>query len=181
MSKVLIAVSALAFTLSLAACNKETPAAAPAAAPEAKADTTADSQAIRDGETAWAKDWEAKDADKIVSHYAPDAVLLIANMPAVKGSDAIKGSIGGMLKDPHLSLTFAPTAVVVAKGGDLAYTQGVYTMTYSDPKSKATLIEKGKYVTVYQKQPDGSWKAVEDIDNEDAPATPAPAETPAKT
>jgi uncharacterized protein (TIGR02246 family) len=132
-------------------------------------DITADSQAIRDRETAWVKDWQAKDADKIVSHYAPDGVLLIADSPAMKGSDTIKGGIGGMLKDPHLSLTFAPTAVVIAKGGDIAYTQGVYTMTYSDPKSKATLIEKGKYVTVYQKQPDGTWMAVEDIDNEDAP------------
>jgi uncharacterized protein (TIGR02246 family) len=136
-------------------------------------DITADSQAIRDRETAWVKDWQAKDADKIVSHYAPDGVLLIADSPAMKGSDTIKGGIGGMLKDPHLSLTFAPTAVVVAKGGDIAYTQGVYTMTYSDPKSKATLIEKGKYVTVYQKQPDGSWKAVENIDNEDAPPSQA--------
>ena len=179
MSKVSISVCALALTLSLAACKQETPAATPAAAPEAKADTAADTQAIRDGETAWVKDWQAKDADKIVSHYSPDAVLMISDMPAMKGSDAIKGGIGGMLKDPHLSLTFAPTAVVVAKGGDIAYTQGVYTMTYTDPKSKATLIEKGKYVTVYQKQPDGSWKAVEDIDNADAPAVPA--ETPAKS
>ena len=46
-------------------------------------------------------------------------------------------------------------------------------MTYSEPKTGATLIEKGKYVTVHQKQPDGSWKIVEDIENADAPATPA--------
>jgi ketosteroid isomerase-like protein len=69
--------------------------------------------------------------------------------------------------------------VVVAKGDDIAYTQGVYTMTYSEPKTGMTLIEKGKYVTVYKKQDDGTWKAVEDIDNADAPATQAPAETPA--
>ncbi len=168
MQKVAISICALLLSFSLAACKDK-----------AVDTTAADTQAIRDGETAWVKDWQAKDTDKIVSHYSPDAVLMISNMPAMKGSDAIKGGIGGMLKDPHLSLTFAPTAVVVAKGGDIAYTQGVYTMTYTDPKSKVTLIEKGKYVTVYQKQPDGSWKAVEDIDNADAPATPA--ETPAKS
>ena len=52
-------------------------------------------------------------------------------------------------------------------------------MTYTEPRTGMTLIEKGKYVTVYKKQDDGSWKAVEDIDNADAPATQAPAETPA--
>ena len=158
----------LLFTLSLIACKEKAP------------DTAADEKSIRDNEAAWVNDWKAKDPDKIVSHYAPDAVLLITNMPAVKGSDAIRSSLSPMLKDPHMSLTFNPTMVVIAKGDDMAYTQGVYTMTYSEPKTGMTLIEKGKYVTVYKKQDDGSWKAVEDIDNADGPATPAPAsETPA--
>ncbi|HZD48156.1 MAG TPA: SgcJ/EcaC family oxidoreductase [Silvibacterium sp.] len=167
MRKFPVSVCALLLFLSLAACKDKAP------------DRTADAQAIRDNEAAWVKDWQAKDADKITSHYAPDAVLLVTNMPIMKGSDAIKSGIGTMLKDPHLSLTFSPTLVVVAKGDDIAYTQGVYTMTYSEPKTGMTLIEKGKYVTVYKKQDDGTWKAVEDIDNADAPATQAPAETPA--
>jgi hypothetical protein len=43
----------------------------------------------------------------------------------------------------------------------------------TDPKTKKVLIERGKYVTVYKKQADGGWKAVADIDNEDAPPSPA--------
>jgi ketosteroid isomerase-like protein len=35
------------------------------------------------------------------------------------------------------------------------------------------LTEKGRYVTVYKKQADGGWKAVVDIDSEDAPPSPA--------
>ena len=167
MRKVSISICTLLVSLSLAACKDKAP------------DTTADAQAIKDNEATWVKDWQAKDVDKITSHYAPDAVLMIANMPAMKGSDAIKSGIAPMLKDPHLSLTFSPTAVVVAKGDDIAFTQGVYTMTYTEPRTGMTLIEKGKYVTVYKKQDDGSWKAVEDIDNADAAATQAPAETPA--
>jgi uncharacterized protein (TIGR02246 family) len=169
MRKVSISICALVLALSTAACNKA-------------ADTTADAQAIRDNEAAWVKDWQAKDVDKITSHYAPDASLLIADMPAMKGTDAIKSGIGNLLKDPHLSLVFSPSQVVIAKGGDVAYTQGVYTMTYTEPKTGMTLIERGKYVTVYKKQPDGSWKAAEDIDNADGPATPTTeSTTPAKT
>ena len=160
MSKVSVSLCALFLSLASIGCNK---------AP----DTQSDAQAIRDSESAAVKDWQAKDVTKITSHYAPDATLLVTDMPAMKGSDAIKNGIGTLLKDPRLSLTFSPSVVVVAKDGDMAYTQGYYVMTYSEPKSGATLIEKGKYVTVHQKQPDGSWKIVEDIENPDAPATPA--------
>lgn len=160
MFKTSVSICALFLSVSMVACNKQP-------------DTQADVQAIRDNEAAWAKDWQAKDLEKIVSHYAPDASLLVTDVPVMKGTDAIKGGIGPLLKDPHLSLVFSPTAIVIAKGGDMAYTQGVYTMTYTEPKTGATLIEKGKYVTVYQKQDDGTWKAVEDVDNADAPATTA--------
>lgn len=171
MRKVSVSICTLLFSLSLTACKDKAP------------DTTADAQTIKDGEAAWVKDWQAKDVDKITAHYAPDAALLITGMPAMKGTDAIKGGVGPMLKDPHLSLTFSPTVVVVAKDDDIAYTQGIYTMTYTEPKTGMTLIEKGKYVTVYKKQDDGTWKAVEDIDNADGPAMPAPAQeqAPSKT
>jgi ketosteroid isomerase-like protein len=37
--------------------------------------------------------------------------------------------------------------------------------------STKVLREKGKYVTIYSRQADGSWKMMEDISNADAPAT----------
>ena len=75
-----------------------------------------------------------------------------------------------MLADPNFAVTFAATKVDAAGSGDLAYTQGTYSMTASDPKTKAPVTEKGKYLTVYRKQADGSWKAVEDTFMGDAPA-----------
>jgi hypothetical protein len=45
-------------------------------------------------------------------------------------------------------------------------------MTMTNPKTKKPVTEKGKYVTVYKKQADGTWKAIEDINNADAPAAP---------
>ncbi len=168
MRKFPVSICVLLLSLSLIACKEKAP------------DTAADEKAIRDSEAASLKDWQAKDADKITSHYAPDAVLMITNVPATKGSDAIKSVVNPMLKDPHMSLTFSPSVVVLSKNDDMAYVQGFYTMTYSEPRTGSTLIEKGKYLTVYKKQDDGSWKIAEDIDNADAPATTAPAsETPA--
>ena len=78
-----------------------------------------------------------------------------------------------MVADKNLALNFTTSYVEVAKAGDIAYTQGTYTLTTTDPKTKRAMTEKGKYVTVYKKQPDGSWLAVEDITDADAPATRA--------
>ena len=39
----------------------------------------------------------------------------------------------------------------------------------TNPKTKKPVTDKGKYVTVYKKQADGSWKAVADILNSDMP------------
>ena len=65
----------------------------------------------------------------------------------------------------------------VAKAGDVAYTQGSYTMTMTDPNSKQVINDHGSYVTTYRKQPDGSWKAVADIATSEVPP---PAPPPAK-
>jgi ketosteroid isomerase-like protein len=59
--------------------------------------------------------------------------------------------------------------VEVAKSGDLGYTQGTYTMTTTDPKTKKPVTDKGKC----KKQADGTWKAVADMSSSDTPL-PAP-------
>jgi ketosteroid isomerase-like protein len=86
------------------------------------------------------------------------------------GIEAIKAALKPMVGDKNFSISFASTKVEVSKASDLGYTQGAYTMTKTDPKTKKVLTEKGKYVTVYKKQANGGWKAVADIFNADAPA-----------
>jgi uncharacterized protein (TIGR02246 family) len=143
--------------------------APPPAPPDTRA---ADEKALRDDEAAWNKDWAAKDLDHIVSHYAEDASLEVPDVPILSKKDDMKAALKMVLDDPNWSISFAADKVEVAKGGDLAYMQGHYTVTETNTKTKKKVTEKGKYVTVYKKQADGSWKAVQDINNEDA--TPAP-------
>jgi uncharacterized protein (TIGR02246 family) len=119
-------------------------------------------------------DAATKDPNKFAAHYTDDASVLLPNAPIFNGRDAILGVLKPMLADANFALTFAATKIGVAKSGELAYTQGAYSMTVSDPKTKAPVTEKGKYLTVYAKQPDGAWKAVEDTFMSD---TPPPSET----
>jgi uncharacterized protein (TIGR02246 family) len=139
--------------------------------PKAPPDTRAtDEKTIRDLETQWSKDLQAKDLDKDVAHYDNDAAFLLSNMPIVSGKTAIRGVHQQLFADPNISLDFSTSKAEVSKGGDLAYTQGVYHLTSTDPKTKRPVSETGKYLTVYKKQADGTWKATEDMLNADAPA-----------
>jgi uncharacterized protein (TIGR02246 family) len=151
--------------LALAGCTQ----APPPAPPDTRA---ADEKALKDDEAAWNKDWESKDIDKVVSHYAEDAALEIPNTPLLQKRDDIKNALKQVLADPNWSISFSNDKVEVAKSGDLAYVQGHYTLTATDDKSKKKVTEKGKYVTIYKKQADSSWKAIQDINNADATAAP---------
>ncbi len=144
----------------------------------------ADIRAIQANDAQWNQDFAAKDAAKLASHYAYNAVLMLPGSPAVSGIDAIRTSMTEMASDPALSLKFQATTTDVAKSGDLAYTQGTYTITMTDPQTKQIINDHGSYVTTYRKQPDGTWKAVADIASSavpmSAPAPPPQAKTTGK-
>ena len=79
----------------------------------------------------------------------------------------------GMMGDPNFALDFHGTRWDVAKSGELGFAQGSYTMTMTNPKTKKGATDKGKYLTVFKKQADGTWKAVEDMVSSDGPMAPA--------
>ncbi|HEX4736813.1 MAG TPA: SgcJ/EcaC family oxidoreductase [Allosphingosinicella sp.] len=154
-------IAALACSAGLAACNPNQGGGngQTAAAP---ADTKADEKAIKDVEAASLADWKAKKADGVASHYASDATTYVSGQAPSVGHDKILSDTTTFVKDPNFSLDYTNKETVVATSGDLGYTKGTYHVTYTDPKTKQKVNEDGNYVTVFRKQPDGSWKMVED-------------------
>jgi uncharacterized protein (TIGR02246 family) len=135
----------------------------------------AEAKALKENEARWNQDFAAKDVDKLVNHYAENAVLMSPGMPSSSGKPAIRKLFTEMIADPALSLQFQAARVEVAKDGDIAYTLGTYQMTMTDPVSKHVVHDHGSYVTTYAKQPDGSWKAVADIATSEIAPTVSPA------
>jgi len=126
----------------------------------------ADSRALREGEVAaFVKDWDGKDASRIAAHYTDDGNVMVPNSPMMTGKGAIGEAMKDALADPNWSLELQVVQVEVSRGGDLGYTRGTYVLTATDPASKKVATEKGRFVTIFRKQPDGSWKAAEDINN----------------
>jgi uncharacterized protein (TIGR02246 family) len=143
--------------------------AEPPAAPDTRA---ADEQTIREGEAQWVKDFATKDPEKVLAHYAADASSMIPDMTLMTGHDSIRAGLNEEFSDPNSSLDFHPSKVEVSKSADLAYSQGTYAYTSTDPKTKKLVIEHGNYVEVYKKQADGSWKVAADIATQEAPPAP---------
>jgi len=134
----------------------------------------ADVKALKDNEAQWNRDFASKDPDKLVAYYADDAILMSPGMPAGSGKDAIRNTLKQMVSDPAFLLKFQASKVEIAKSGDVAYTQGSYTMAMTDPQTKQVIDDHGSYVTTYRKPPNGAWKAVADIATSEVPPPASP-------
>jgi ketosteroid isomerase-like protein len=62
------------------------------------------------------------------------------------------------------SLTWTPVHADLANSGDLGYTYGNYIFKSKNKEGKI-VASYGKYMSVWKKQQDGSWKVVVDMGN----------------
>jgi ketosteroid isomerase-like protein len=113
-----------------------------------------------------------RNAEKAASFYAPDATLMMANSQPVTGS-AVKDMLAAAMADPNYSMTLTTSKIEAARSGELGYSTGSFALTMTDPNTKKIVRRTGKYLTVYAKHPDGTWKIIDDITTPDGPAAPA--------
>jgi ketosteroid isomerase-like protein len=143
---------ATAFALVATGCNKHAAAGA--------SDPAAVQSAITADEKKWNEDFTGKNLEGLLSHYADDAYFM-AGGPGANGSTQIRKQYTDALADNYFSVQFASDKIDVS--GDLAYSRGHFTEKHQDRKTGSVVTESGSYLTGYKKQPDGSWKAVEDF------------------
>ena len=124
--------------------------------------------AIRAADQQWLKVFAAKDLEKSVAFCMDDGSVLAANAPIATGKQAISQLFSGFFALPSLTIEWHPTKVDVARSGELGYSTGAYQMSFKDTGGKV-VTDRGKYVTVWKKQTDGSWRVALDIFNSDLP------------
>jgi uncharacterized protein (TIGR02246 family) len=97
--------------------------------------------------------------------YTPDGMVMLSGMPAWKGRAGIEENAKGMFDAMDLKdAKFTTDNVEVS--GDLAVETGTYSMTVV-PKGAKAMPDAGKYITVWKRQSDGTWKIYRDISNSD--------------
>lgn len=127
----------------------------------------ADVRAIREIVTAWDNAWNAGNAELLASFYAPDAVAMGPNEPARVGRDAICASSKRYFENFREENHSIVEDVRISK--NLAVARGTQK-TMTSPKSGGkSVVEKAKWIVVFQRQPDGAWKVLWEIYNSDLP------------
>ncbi len=151
------------------------PAEPPAEPATPQIDLAAEREALMQADRSWAADYAASDdrAAAFTNLMLDDAYLLPPDAPIAHGKEEIGGVVAMLEGMPGFSITWEPTTAKVGQAGDLGYTIGTYEMAMEGPDGSPMTIV-GKYLTVWEKQPDGSWKVTADMFNADAP--PAPGE-----
>jgi len=105
------------------------------------------------------------DVAGMASAYTDDAVTMPANAKAFRGRAELDKYNAGMFSQFSVtSAKFATNDLIVT--GDYAIESGTYEMTMK-PKTGKVINDVGKYVSIWKKQPDGSWKMIRDIFNSD--------------
>ena len=104
-------------------------------------------------------------AEAFAIYLADDAMQMPAGANAVVGKKAILAGMGS-----GYVLSWEPKKAEVAKSGELGWTWGTYELHTKDAEGKP-IVRYGKYVNVWRKQKDGTWKVILDMGN----ASPAPA------
>jgi ketosteroid isomerase-like protein len=135
-------------------------------------DVEAERSAVLEADRAWSQ--TPPDVDAFVSNFTTDGAFLGGNAPAAEGIEAVRSSTREMFGAPGFALSWSASRADVSACGDLAYTVGTYEITSNDAAGNAQ-TRPGKYVTVWKKQADGTWRVVVDAPSENAPPAPPPA------
>lgn len=137
-------------------------------------------QAIQADETKWNQQFKDKDTEALVGHYSDDAYFVAPGVAGTEGSTPIRQVFATAGTDPAFEVHFSSDKIDVARSADMAYARGKFTEKYTDKKNGKVMTDSGSYLTVYKKQDDGSWKAVEDFAAADPDSTkPVPPAKPA--
>jgi len=157
--------------LLVVACSTSTPANNTAATDTAKpaaANADADKAAVAAAHDVLEGSYKNSDCAAMVSTAASDAVFEPPNSASANGPDGIKAWCTPMFAAMKTkSLTVSGKEIEVS--GDIAVDRGDYDWTLTPAKGGADVHAKGRYVTIWHRQSDGSWKASRLIWNSSEP------------
>jgi len=112
-----------------------------------------------DLEARFQKDVTARGGAGFASWFAPDGILLGNGAAPLIGQVAIARSTTWLPRD--YQLTWTPTDAVMGPSGDIGYTWSHYEGHSKDANGNPVTIA-GRFITIWRKEPDGSWKVALD-------------------
>jgi uncharacterized protein (TIGR02246 family) len=111
----------------------------------------------------------AGDSDEIGKMLAEDAVIMVPNQPVQEGKTAcaafVRDVLTGLLKEFDRRITYVSAEIHVI--GDVAFDRGSFSFTVSPKSGGDATQETGKYLFLYLRATDRSWRIARVIVNLD--------------
>lgn len=140
--------------------------------PAAPPDTSAEDRAAVDrGHEAFLAAMQAGDCNALVANLAEDGVMVAPNTPTAAGHAAIRAWCEPIFQQVKTTAVSVSGRDVVVSG-DWAIEYGDFEWAVTPVAGGPEQREHGRFVAVWQRQADSSWKLVRDIWNS---ADPLPA------
>lgn len=117
----------------------------------------------------WEQAYAAKNLKKAATFCDDEASMLVPNAPIASGKTAVSKAMANDMASNDL--TWHANKAGIARSQDLGYTSGVYAMKYKDASGNIK-VDNGKFLTIWKREADGTWKMLYDMFNSDLPLSP---------
>jgi ketosteroid isomerase-like protein len=116
----------------------------------------------RDAAAVRRADWDA-----VARMFTVDAIRFPPNSPPIRGRAAMRGWLETF---PPIR-EFAITADEIVGCDDVAFVRGRYELTATAGQASTPVTDRGNYMGLLRKQPDGSWLWTTDMISSELPAS----------
>ena len=123
----------------------------------------------------WVLACNTRQLDELIELYAPDALVLRSNLPPIRGAAAVREFFYASLEAGLGEVAVDPMRVEVL--GDMAHEVGRYSALVPGTSGKRR-EERGKYLWVFAKQPNGDWKLISECWSSDLTLSSAESDIP---
>ena len=125
----------------------------------------------RDSEWAEAAS-SGKDIEKILSYWTDDALLIFPGQPILEGKAAIRPYVASSVNIPGFKIRWVSSKAVFSSDGKMAYMPATTEITAPGPDG-ALITKQLRAITIWRLEPDGQWRCVVDIANEQPTTAPS--------
>lgn len=106
-----------------------------------------------------------------MSFFADDAIRIKYRGGMAKGYEAVRATDTPLISDTTITLNWQPIDARVFKDGTVGITIGTSQIVNRVGPKKGEVAYRGRYTTLWRREPDGRWKVIMDTGY---PETPAP-------
>jgi uncharacterized protein (TIGR02246 family) len=107
------------------------------------------------------------DVTALAAMYDTGAVVLAPNAPPMRGRQNIEAFWAGARQQGFKTVNLVVNSVELIDGH--AIELGTYTLVVQPP-GQGEITDRGKYMVLWRRQPDGTWKLYRDMFNTSMPA-----------